>query len=642
MKTLDNSDLDSTTEIYSSTDLGDNVSNSSNSDPPQALSTPSTSPSRTIPNTPPATPPPAAHSSLSTSTSTSSTNPSQQPPTATLPTLEDRLNQLRQKLQTVNAERETLASSLKSARRESNKKDAALKAEIEALKRSSEKFSANEIRQRQKNLALQESVKRAQAATKETQQLVRDVELEVPEVLKEKEIKEKEHESVKRQAEKVGKEKKARLEEERKRREGMQNELAAMTNKLEKLSAKKERQETVVIPSLEDKLQQVQNEIEEEERVLEMLDRMERERDSLRNYEVALAQQQALGLLGTSSVNGSPTQAYPATRVGYPGTEGYQRHIQTRSRGRSFDDSPQLPISGRAAPISRPSLPGPIQRPNFSNSSTPPQPLHGKRGSIEEMHDFSPVPGVHPYGNTIWGPPSSLSTRTGPPLVASPISSTPTINNDELDGRTSRRQDSFASTTAQKLARMLTTGSSSELDSETFPRQQRRSGSPPSPTSGIWNAGGYNLVPSSANRGATGVPSASTSTSSLNNNASAPPPPPLTPPGLLSSSTSAPSNTTTTANNNGGNTSTSSLGSTLSSRAPVFEPRKGGLGFGLKIFTSSKNASTLAAAETPGQADAASSSSVPNGRQALGSGRPGGNPGVIGAGRSGSGGSSKS
>ncbi|KAH6909480.1 hypothetical protein BKA70DRAFT_200912 [Coprinopsis sp. MPI-PUGE-AT-0042] len=645
---VDNSDPDSTTEIYSSTDLGDNVSNSSNSDPPQALSTPSTSPSRTIPNTPPATPPPAAHSSLSASTSTSSTNPSQQSPAAVLPTLEDRLYQLRQKLHTVNAERETLASSLKSARRESNKKDAALKAEIEALKRSSEKFSANEVRQRQKNLALQESVKRAQAATRETQQLVRDVESEVPEVLKEKEKKEKEHETVKQEAEKVGKEKKERVEEEKKRREGMKNELAALTNKLEKLNAKKERQETVVIPSLEDKLQQVQNEIEEEERVLEMLDRMERERDRVRDYEITLAQQQGRGLMGTASANGSPTQLYPATRIGYAGPEAYQHHVPTRSRGHSFNSpsQPQLSTSGRGAPISRPSLPGPIQRPNFSSnpsSLTPPQlqsQLHGRRGSIEDTSEFGPPPGVNPYGNNIWGPPSSLSNRAvaGPPLVASPISTTPTAN-DDLDGRaaSSRRQDSFTSTTAQKLARMLTTGSSElEVSSEALHRQ-RRSGTPPSPTTGVLNAGSYNLIPGPGNR-ATTLHSASTSTSSLNNPNG---PPPL----------SAPTGVSTPTN---GSTSTSSLNSTLSSRAPVFEPRRGGLGFGLKIFTgggSNKvpNSNPAGSGQLPAVSPPGSNTAVSvrggtggAGRPVLGTGRPGaGNPGVIGAGRSGSG-SSKS
>ncbi|KAG6856511.1 hypothetical protein H0H87_003704 [Tephrocybe sp. NHM501043] len=124
------------------------------SDPP--ISTPSTSPNRTLPNTPPTT-------------------------TVAL-TIEDRLSHLQHTLSLVNAERETLTTALKSARRDSQKADAALRSEIETLKRASEKHVAGDHRAKQKILSLQEAVKRGQTATRETEQLVEELEQLVPEL----------------------------------------------------------------------------------------------------------------------------------------------------------------------------------------------------------------------------------------------------------------------------------------------------------------------------------------------------------------------------------------------------------------------------------------------------------------------------
>ncbi|EDR04664.1 uncharacterized protein LACBIDRAFT_304417 [Laccaria bicolor S238N-H82] len=234
--TEDDSDHD-TADVHTDPDSMDH--STSSSDPPQ--STPSTSPSRTIPSTPP-------------------------PLTAAAPqiTLEDRLSQLRHALSLAEAERESLASSLKTARRDAQKADAALRSEMDILKRASEKNAAGEHRAKQKILALQEAVKRAQAATRETEEMVRELEEQLPELLKQKSAKEEEYAKVKAEADLVRRERDCASEKEKKRLEAMRVELAGLNNKLERLSGKREKLEVGTIPDLEEQLKEVEREIEVE------------------------------------------------------------------------------------------------------------------------------------------------------------------------------------------------------------------------------------------------------------------------------------------------------------------------------------------------------------------------------------------
>jgi len=234
---LTNSQTDAENEAETHTDP-DSASpdNSTSSDP---HSTPSTSPSRTVPGTPPAATPPI--------------------------TLEDRLNQLQHTLSAINAERETLLASLKSARKDAQKADSALRSEIDTLKRTSEKNVAVEVKGKQKVLALQESVRRAQNFTKELEEAAEEVESVLPELNAEKERKEKAHAKILAEAKQVRKEKDEIVEKEKKRVESLRSELASLTNKLEKLGGKREKIETVSIPDLETKLQDVAQEIETEE-----------------------------------------------------------------------------------------------------------------------------------------------------------------------------------------------------------------------------------------------------------------------------------------------------------------------------------------------------------------------------------------
>ncbi|KAF8994057.1 hypothetical protein BDQ17DRAFT_1331344 [Cyathus striatus] len=226
-----------------------------------------------------------------TSTTFSSTDPSRQThensisptssPSSTppQPTIEERLAQLQQTLSMITTEKESLISQLKSARKESQKQDAALRSEIDILKRNSEKHAQVEHRAKQKILALQEAVKRAQAGIKDTEELFEVVQGEIPELEKQKVEKEKVYLAVKARAEKVRREREEEEERERKKMEGMRTELGALGVRMEKLSGKKEKLEGSV-PELEERLRDIEEEIERVEREeREEKEREEREKE---------------------------------------------------------------------------------------------------------------------------------------------------------------------------------------------------------------------------------------------------------------------------------------------------------------------------------------------------------------------------
>ncbi|RPD65738.1 hypothetical protein L226DRAFT_530739 [Lentinus tigrinus ALCF2SS1-7] len=185
------------------------------------------------------------------------------PPTITL---EDRRIQLTHTLNLLNAEHTSLTSTLKSARKESQKADAALRSEIDTLRRASDRHVAGESRARKKVLALQEAVKQTLAAARDTEALVKDIEAALPALQERKAEVEKEWEKVKHDAAKV---KARRLEAEQRekaRQEAMQVELAGLVNRLEKLNTKREKLEGEggVLTELEERLRKLE---EERERV---------------------------------------------------------------------------------------------------------------------------------------------------------------------------------------------------------------------------------------------------------------------------------------------------------------------------------------------------------------------------------------
>ncbi|KIY71378.1 hypothetical protein CYLTODRAFT_418920 [Cylindrobasidium torrendii FP15055 ss-10] len=202
--------------------------------------------------------------------STPSSSPSPATPPSTSPgftplTLDDRLNQLQHTLSVMSAERESLVATLKHARRDAQKADSAVRSEIDALKRASEKIAMSEHRARQKVLALQESVKRAQSTTKDREEEVKEIEKLLPELIALKDKREKEYKKVKAEADRVQRQRDQEKENERKRIEAMNNELAGLTHKFEKLQVRKEKLEGTVIPDLEEQLRLIEQEVEVEQ-----------------------------------------------------------------------------------------------------------------------------------------------------------------------------------------------------------------------------------------------------------------------------------------------------------------------------------------------------------------------------------------
>ena len=180
-------------------------------------------------------------------------------------TVEERHQQLQADLALINTDRDNLIASLKSSRRDAQKADAALRSEIDVLKRASEKHAAAEHRARQKVLALQEAVKRAQAATKEVEGLVRDVETALPALRQQRDEKENVYARIKEETERAQKDWDKEAEKDKKRIETVMGEFTALSNKSEKLNAKKEKLESSIISDLEEQLRDVEREIQKVE-----------------------------------------------------------------------------------------------------------------------------------------------------------------------------------------------------------------------------------------------------------------------------------------------------------------------------------------------------------------------------------------
>ena len=262
-------------------------------------------------------------------------------------TLEEKLKHLQQNLTTINEERETLLASLKTMRKDSQKADSALRSEIDALKRNSERHALAEAKGRQKVLALQEAVKRAQNATKDIEAKVKELEEEMPALNDAKDKKEIEYAALKKEADKVRKEREILEEKEKRRQEAMKAELAGLAVKLEKLGAKKEKLETGIVPELEQKLKEIEKEIEEEE---QNLLKLESERNAniqshwQHQYQLTKQRQRGYHTQNFSEDHHPTASSVPIQRP---------RH----------HSSAEFPT-----PIGRPT-PAPIQRPTLASSS---------------------------------------------------------------------------------------------------------------------------------------------------------------------------------------------------------------------------------------------------------------------------------
>jgi hypothetical protein len=262
-------------------------------------------------------------------------------------TIEERHQQLQADLASINTDRENLTASLKSSRRDAQKADAALRSEIDVLKRASEKHAAAEHRARQKVLALQEAVKRAQAATKEVEGIVRDVEAALPTLRQQRDEKENEYTRAKEELERAQREWDKEAEKDKKRIETVTAEFTALCNKMERLNAKRDKLESSVIDDLEAQLKDVDREIEMVESDSALGHRLRWDGEEMLSYDIS-----ETGSLGVSDDMMEP---FPGTGAHHssphPVPVQRQRHQSQHSLGAIARPPSAI------APIQRPSIP---------------------------------------------------------------------------------------------------------------------------------------------------------------------------------------------------------------------------------------------------------------------------------------------
>ncbi|WVQ79843.1 hypothetical protein IAT38_001943 [Cryptococcus sp. DSM 104549] len=186
-------------------------------------------------------------------------------PTPVLNAVDTQAAQLRHLMGVALSEKEHLQSQIKEARRTTQRQEAALKAEIEAVKKAIEKAGGMDQRAKQKALAVQEQVKQALAGAEsaekemgsvetglgELEEKLRGLKVQVEEVQREyKGLKEAEETA-------RDEEKKAKAEEDKK--------LADAVARVEKLKGKKAKKEAEGV-ELEKKLEELEKQREEAEK----------------------------------------------------------------------------------------------------------------------------------------------------------------------------------------------------------------------------------------------------------------------------------------------------------------------------------------------------------------------------------------
>ncbi|CAE7067814.1 unnamed protein product [Rhizoctonia solani] len=223
-------------------------------------------------------------------------------------TVEERAIQLRHMHTMLSQEHDQLTAQLKTARREAQRADAALRSEVEALKRAVEKNAAGEQRAKQKILALQEAVKQALAAAVEADNEVKELERALPGLETQRDEAEKEHARASEAAERSAAETKTALDLDRKRTAEVEAELSVLTAKVEKMTAKRDKYATENIPELERELSSIRSEIEEIEK--------EKEREREFNHEVDYPHHYAPQQL-LSRINAAAPPFVPRSGVGH-------------------------------------------------------------------------------------------------------------------------------------------------------------------------------------------------------------------------------------------------------------------------------------------------------------------------------------
>ncbi|BEI93706.1 uncharacterized protein CcaverHIS019_0601650 [Cutaneotrichosporon cavernicola] len=164
-------------------------------------------------------------------------------PTSILSPHDVQTAQTRHLIAAAHAERELLQVQIKEARKTAQRSEAALKSEIESLKKSNEKAGSNDQRNKQKYLALQEQVKQGLAGADTASTETKEVKAGVPELEKRLGDVLMDLEGVKGEWADVNKAEDEAREADKKRRLDEDKKLSDVGNKVDKVRAKRDRKE---------------------------------------------------------------------------------------------------------------------------------------------------------------------------------------------------------------------------------------------------------------------------------------------------------------------------------------------------------------------------------------------------------------
>ncbi|KAG9033768.1 hypothetical protein FRB95_014256 [Tulasnella sp. JGI-2019a] len=184
------------------------------------------------------------------------------PPPPRLITAEERIAQLKSSLAASIAERDSLQTQVRLSRKEAQRADTAIRSEIETLKRAAEKNATVEVRNKQKLLALQQSVKHLIFATEGVEEQNRALTEAVPELETREKAVSEDHTRVKEEMERSATETEATLKAEKKRVADLEEEMAGLDKELERLNVLKNKLHDDQLPSLESQLAALAKEID--------------------------------------------------------------------------------------------------------------------------------------------------------------------------------------------------------------------------------------------------------------------------------------------------------------------------------------------------------------------------------------------
>ena len=294
-------------------------------------------------------------------------------PTNILSPIDTQAAQLRHLIASAHAEKDHIQSQIKEARRASQRAEAALRAEIESVKKAIDKAGAMDLRAKQKALALQEQVKQgwagAEAAEKETAVVeagMDELETRLDALRVDAESVRGEWKSTREKEEEVrDREKKARAEEEKR--------LAEVVGRVDKLRAKKEKKEAERV-ELERRLEELARQTDEAER------RNEEDRQARRSsgyYPIRWDEygEHNRSLSAHPSLNNLSTQNSFSAGAGYRprgGAQGYQPRYASAGTVRPSVLQPSPTHSNAFYPVAPPAATSPAFRPPKATSSSSP------------------------------------------------------------------------------------------------------------------------------------------------------------------------------------------------------------------------------------------------------------------------------